>query len=109
MARFSGKIGYGETAENPEGSGIWEDTIIERQGYGDVEWANRRSDQSDKVLPNLSLNNSISVVADAYATRNYFNIRYVVLNGVRWAVTTVEVKYPRLILYIGSVYNGPTP
>lgn len=109
MTRFSGKIGYGETAENPEGSGIWEDTIIERQAYGDVEWANRRYDRSDKVLPNLSLNNSISVVADAYAKENYLNIRYVVLDGVRWAVTTIEVKYPRLILYIGSVYNGPTP
>ena len=62
-----------------------------------------------KVIDDVSVNNSISVVADSYANQHFMNIRYVLWQGVRWTVQSVEVKHPRLILYIGTVYNGPTP
>lgn len=109
MGRFSGKIGYGETGEFPEGSGIYEDRIVEKPYFGDIEWSNRRYDRSGKVIDDISVNNSISVVADSYANQHFMNIRYVLWQGVRWTVQSVEVKHPRLILYIGTVYNGPTP
>ena len=109
MGRFSGKIGYGETGEFPEGSGIYEYRIGEKPYFGDIEWSNRRYDHSGKVIDDISVNNSISVVADSYANQHFMNIRYVLWQGVRWTVQSVEVKHPRLILYIGTVYNGPTP
>ena len=34
MARFFGRIGYGETVETAPG--VWVDDIIERSYYGDV-------------------------------------------------------------------------
>lgn len=105
MARFAGDVGYGVTTE--VAPGVWEDTIIRRRMYGDVlrEQRNIRSD--DKVLPEINVNNSISVVADAYANTHFYAIRFVEWSGALWTVTNVEVRSPRLILTIGGVYNGP--
>ena len=65
----------------------------------------------EKSLNNdITVGNSISIVADDdYAINHFFKIKYVRWTGVLWTVTNVEVKSPRLILSLGSVYNGPTP
>lgn len=106
MARFYGEIGYGETVE--QFPGVWEDSIIERPYYGEVIRNTRRLDGGGKVIDDLSVSNSISVVADAYANDHFFAIKYVRWMGVLWTVTEVEVQRPRLILSLGGVYNGPT-
>lgn len=105
MARFAGDVGYGVATE--VAPGVWEDIVIRRRMYGDVlrEQHNIRSD--DKVLPEINVNNSISVVADAYAKTHFYAIRFVEWSGALWTVTNVEVRSPRLILTIGGVYNGP--
>ncbi len=107
MAKFFGKVGYAETAETFPGSGIWQETIVERDYYGDVTKNSRRWDSSDTLNDDLSFNNTISIVADAYAYENFSAIRYVKWMGSSWKVTTVEVLAPRLILTFGGVYNGP--
>lgn len=109
MAKFCGEIGYGETVENPSGSGVWEDVITERKAYGDVVRNTRRLQDGDYLNNDLTVSNSISVVADAYANEHVFAIRYVKWQGTLWKVPTVEVERPRLILGLGGVYNGPTP
>lgn len=107
MTRYSGKIGYAEPAELIDG--IWEENrITERTYYGDVIRDTMRLQSPDKVLPNVVINNSISVVADAYAYENFFNIRYVEWMNQKWSVVNIEVKRPRLILSLGGIYNGPT-
>lgn len=107
MARFHGKVGYGDSVE--KSPGVWEDGIVERSYFGDVVRNMRRSQETDKVNNDLSVNNSISIVADAYANEHFFAIRYVEWAGTNWTVTNVEVRSPRLLLELGSVYNGPTP
>src|SRR6187549_846562 len=109
MARFYGKVGYGESVETPADSGIWKDVITETNYQGDVIRSTRNLETTDKVNDDISVSNSISIVADQYAIEHFFNIRYVEWMGVRWTVPEVEVRRPRLILSIGSVYNGPTP
>jgi hypothetical protein len=108
MAKYHGKIGYAQTVETAPG--VYEETITERVYYGDVV-QNRRLLRSgdDQVNPDISLGNSISVVADAFARDNFFAIRYVEWAGQLWTVTDVEVLAPRLILRLGEVYNGHTP
>lgn len=107
--RFFGAVGYGESAETLPGSGNWVDVITERNYRGDVVRDIRRLEDGGKLNDNLEVNNSISIVADAYALEHFFQIKYVVWQGVRWKVSAVEVKAPRLILSLGEVYNGPTP
>jgi hypothetical protein len=109
MARFSGAVGYGNSVETPPNSGKWVDVVTEQVSFGDLVRLTRDIESSDKVNKDISIGNSVSIVADQYAIEHFSKIRYVVLAGVRWTVTTVEVRAPRLILTLGSVYNGPTP
>ena len=109
MARFFGEVGYGESVETPPGSGNWVDVITEHSYFGDVARADRNLSSDDKVNSDVTVMNVISVVADAYAEGNFLNIKYVRWAGRLWTVTSVEVRAPRLILNLGSVYNGPTP
>jgi len=106
MAKFHGKIGYGVTVETAPG--VHEETIAERTYYGDITRTSRVLREGEHVNPALSLGNSISIVADAYANEHFFAIRYVTWAGVRWAIVDVEVQPPRLLLRLGEVYNGLT-
>jgi hypothetical protein len=108
MARFHGKVGYGEAVEDPPDSGVYKDRITEYLYKGDVVRNTRGLDTGDKVNSDISVNNSISIVADAYASNHFMKIKYVEWAGVFWTVTNVEVQRPRLILSLGGVYNGPT-
>lgn len=107
MNRFYGNVGYGESQESPEDSGVWVDTITEYSYYGDIIRNTRLLTRDDKLNSNVSVGNSISIVADEYAYENFSDIRYVIWNGKPWTVSEVEVRSPRLILTLGEVYNGP--
>ena len=109
MARFYGEVGYGESVETPPGSGVWVNQITEFPYTGDVIRNTRRLEPGESVNDDIVVGNSISVVADQQATEHFFKIKYVRWMGVRWTVSSVEVKTPRLVLSLGSVYNGPTP
>lgn len=108
MAKFCDEVGYAEPSETVPG--VWMDVIVEHKLFGDVLRNTMQVTEAEmKVNPDLTLGNSLSLVADAYAREHYSAIRYVKWMGVRWSVTRVEVKHPRLILQLGGVYNGPTP
>jgi hypothetical protein len=106
MARFFGRVGYaiGPTESAP---GVWVEGIVEREYYGDILQNIRRLQEGPSVNPDLDVQNSISIVADAYAMQHFFAIRYVVWAGVYWTVPSVEVQRPRLLFRLGEVYNGP--
>lgn len=108
MTKFYGEVGYGEAVESPSGSGVWVDEIVGKHYYGDVIRNARSLEAGERLHDTLTVNNSISIVADAYANNHFFAIRYVKWSGVYWSVTNVEVKSPRLELRLGGVYNGPT-
>jgi hypothetical protein len=107
MARFFGRVGYGSSVESAPG--VWVDVIVEKSYYGDVVRNSRQLREGENLNFDLNVQNSISIVADAYAQEHFFEIRYVEWAGVLWTVTSVEVQSPRLILRLGEVYNGPTP
>lgn len=109
MARYYGEIGYGKSIESPQDSGVWVDEITEFSYYGDVIRNTRRLDNGEGLNSDISVGNSISIVADQYAVEHFFDIKYIRWMGTLWTVTNVEVKSPRLILSLGEVYNGPTP
>jgi hypothetical protein len=107
--RFNGVVGYGESQETLPNTGVWEPVITEVNYTGDVTRDMRKQGPDDKVNTDLSVNNVISIVADKKAFEHFYLMKYVMWQGVRWTVDTVEVKPPRLLLYLGKVYNGPTP
>lgn len=107
MAKFYGEVGYGHS--ELKSPGVWDDVITERKYYGDIIRNARKLADGEKVNNDLTVGNSISIMADAYAYEHFFAIRYIKWAGTLWTVSDVEVKSPRLLLRLGGVYNGPTP
>lgn len=107
MTRFHGRVGYGESVQTAPG--VYDDVITERVYRGDVKRISRKLQVGDSIIGTIKVQNSISILADAYALNNFFNIRYVYWSGERWTVTDIENNRPRLELRLGEVYNGPTP
>lgn len=106
MAKFFGEIGFATQVETSPG--IWEDQIVEKQYYGDVFRESRRFSTTDQVLDKINLSNQISILADGYVVDNIQNLRYVRWLGGLWKISYVELKFPRLVLEMTGVYNGPT-
>ena len=104
MAKWYGKIGYADNVEVEPG--VWEDSIVEHSYYGDLNRNTRSLQNSGGINDNINLSNEISIVTDPYASENFYKMRYVEFAGTKWKITNVEVKYPRLILSIGGVWNG---
>ena len=107
MAKFYGKVGYGPTSVETA-PGVWNEVMVEVAYFGDVVRNSRKLQSGESVNDDLSVSNSISIVADAYANEHFFAIRYVEWMGGLWKVSDVEVQAPRLLLRLGGVYNGPT-
>lgn len=102
--RFYGAVGFEETVN--AGRGVFITEIVERTYYGDViRWSSRRIAETQQQNDDIRMNNSISILADAYASKNYHQIKYVVWDGVKWNVTSVTVGRPRLTLELGDVYS----
>jgi hypothetical protein len=107
MARFYGKVGYGQNVD--KGGDVWETVITERIYSGDVTRNYRRQQEGEKVNNDLTTSTQISIVSDPYANDHISAIRYVEWMGVLWNVTSVSMEHPRLILELGGKYNGPPP
>jgi hypothetical protein len=103
MAKFYGKIGYRKTIETEPG--IWEETIIEKEYYGDLTKNTSKSQLSGSTNDDININNSISIVADPFACENFQHMAYVTFMNCKWKISNVEVAYPRILLSLGGLYH----
>lgn len=103
--KFYGKIGFwlGDVEVKP---GIFESNIIEKNYAGDVYRNVRKFQSREYQNDELTISNQIGILSDLYMRQNWSSIRYVLWNGVKWKVTSVDVNYPRIILELGGVWNG---
>ena len=106
MAKFYGVIGYAELKKTTPG--VWQENITERQYSGNILKFGSRSREGQDLNQNLEIDNRLSIVADPFAYEYFHAMRYVVLTGVKWQISSVEVQRPRLILTLGGVYNEQT-
>ena len=105
--RFYGRVGY-VLSPVEIAPGVWKPSVTEVHYYGDILRNTRRLEEAAKVNDDFVVNNSISIVADAYANQNFLAMRYVEWLGILWTITNVEVQGPRLLLTLGGSYNGPS-
>ena len=104
MPKFCGNIGYAISKETTPG--VWIEDIFERQYFGDVYRNTRKLQSGNQVNDSIDISNEISILSDPFANENFHSMRYVTYMGAKWKVSSVEVRYPRLILTVGGLYNG---
>jgi len=106
MPKFVGQIGF--ITQSETAPGIWEDYITEKIYKGDIIQNARRWVSSEKITDDFTIDNRISILADAFLYNNFPAIKYVKWMGTRWKITNIELVRPRLNLTLGGIYNGPT-
>lgn len=104
MAKFYGAVGFVETKKS-DSPGVWEEEALERKYKGDVLQSNRRYEQTENLNSTLTVDNRISLVANAFLYEKSYAIRYVEWMGSKWQVTNIEIRRPRVVLTIGGLYN----
>ena len=107
MAKFVGLIGYALPVESSPG--IWSNEITEKPYRGDILTDQRSIQQVDQLNDNININNSISVIANAFAYANIGVMKYAVWNNVAWNIQSATINRPRIVIQIGGVYNGERP
>lgn len=107
MAKYYGIVGFAEPIETKAGVWDYDSNVIERPYAGESLRYSSRNNSQAKVVDDVIVNHEISIILDPYAYHNYQHIRFAVLNGIPWRVTSVSVSYPRINLSLGEIYNGP--
>lgn len=103
--KFYGIVGYGHSVEVAKS--VWDLQITEKSYYGDVVKNSVRQVEGEPILNDLSVGNSISLLADPYAFEHFFAMKYILWAGTYWTVSEVTELRPRLLVRLGGVYNGP--
>ena len=106
MTRYYGQVAYGEDREIRPG--VYDKVITERSYKGYVEKISRRLQDTDKINGDITVQNTISIITDAFAMSHFYDIIYVTWLGNKGIVSSVEVDRPRLTIRLGGLYNGPT-
>ncbi|MBQ2161318.1 MAG: hypothetical protein II444_05755 [Firmicutes bacterium] len=103
--KYSGLLGFAETKETAPS--VWEEVITEKKYFGDVKRVIKRYQPGEERNENISYSNSIEIVADPFVRDNLQNLRYVTWLNSKWRIANIQVNYPRFIIELGGVYNGP--
>jgi hypothetical protein len=108
MAKFYGPVGYVITEESDpiNHPGVYNTTTEVRYVYGDYKQKRSNVKSSDQVNDDVEMLGEISFIGDEFALAHFAHIRFVKYLGVKWKVTSVSSRPPRLILSLGGVYNG---
>lgn len=107
--KFSGRIGYSEDYEEPAGSGIWRNKIVEVPCRGTLTTTNKRWENGPSANDDLKLNETLSFVVRPQLRSKLSKIAYVKKGGEYWKVQSIDdSKPPRVSLTIGGVYHGDT-
>lgn len=105
--RYSGKLGIVEQQEVRPG--IWEEVVTEEPVLGTLEQRTEVLAGSSDVLPRYTTSTSISVPARGVGLQDNSVIRYITLMGDRWQISSIVQQPPRIVIYVGEKYSGPTP
>lgn len=103
--KYYDKIGFWFDDVETE-PGIFEPGVEEKYYAGDVIETRQRWENSNHQNDDLTLSNRISIISDMYLNQHLSSIKYATFMGGKWKVIGLDVKYPRVILDLGGVWNG---
>lgn len=103
--RYFGMIGFARTIETEPD--IWENVIQEKPYYGDS--LNHRfgwQQSSDKKNDDLTINVSLSILADEFMYCNLAAMKYATYMGTKWKIVSATPERPRINLELGGEWHG---
>lgn len=103
MNKFYGIIGFVDLKETSPG--VWTPIVTERNYFGEFSKQGRQLSDANRINDNITLTESLSIIADPYALNHYHTIRYIVRGSAKWKVSGVGINYPKLELTLGGLYN----
>lgn len=104
MAKFAGLVGY--VTQEETAPGVWSPVDKAVMMRGDFISQSASVQNDDKINSDVTLNHRVSLLGDAYAFNNYFNLKWIEIGGRRLEVRSVEIHRPRLIVSVGGMYNA---
>lgn len=104
MAKYAGQVGFASQVETVPG--VWVNDIKERFLKGDVIRANANIESGTNINNDVSLNHRVSLIGASISTAEYYNIKYITLDGFKWEAKSIEIQRPRLIVTLGGMWNG---
>lgn len=104
--KYCGKVGFIITEETEPG--ICVPKTVERTYRGELLQNIRRWESGESVNDNIKIQNRISIVADSFAHSHLGYMRYIEFANTKWYISSFDIKYPRIIITTGEVYNGKT-
>lgn len=104
MSRFAGLVGYVTQEETVPG--VWSPVDKSVMMKGDIIRQSSSVQNDSKVNSDITLNHRVSLMGDAYAFDNYYDLKWITISGRKWEVSSVEMQRPRLIVTVGGLYNG---
>ena len=108
MAKFAGLVGYVTQEETVPG--VWSPVYNPRMMRGDIlrQTSNIQSDgrqTNSKFNSDIFLSHRVSLIGDAYAFDNYYNIKWITIDHIKWEVSSIEIQRPRIIVSLGGIWN----
>lgn len=100
-------FGYKEQLETVPGK--WEDVITEKLRLGNVEQRTEAFRAEGSIHPEYRTTTSVSVPSEGPKKVSYSDLAYVTYAGIRWVPSSIVVEPPKLTVFIGEEYHGPTP
>lgn len=104
MAKFTGLVGY--VTQEEDVPGVWSPVETQKMMRGDTIRQSSSGQNDNKVNSDIALGHRVSLLGDSYAFSNYYNLKWVQVNGRKWEVSSVEIQRPRIILSVGGLWNG---
>lgn len=105
--RWSGKLGISQQVEIALDS--WDNVITEHDALGTVEQRSEKLDSDNDILPRYRTSTSISLLSRGILPLENSDIAYITYRGRKWVPESVVENYPRITIFIGEEYHGPTP
>lgn len=103
MAKFSGLVGYGQQVEIEPGVWDTDDKVVMMRG----DLIRQNADiKTSGVNDEISLGHRVSLIGNAFAFDNYFNMKWIIVYGQKWKIASVEIQRPRIIVSLGGLWNG---
>ena len=104
MTKIAGYVGFHVQTETEPG--IYTQDYKEQLYYCDLIDARLFQSNTEKVNDSVRLGNKVSLVADSYMRDNFASAVYFRFSDTKWRITDIGLRYPRVDLSLGEVYNA---